>query len=166
MTDRRQALICLLDEAGPRLHGLLTRLTLRHDVAEDLLQDLFVRLAESRGFLTAEDRTAYACRAAINLGLNWRRAQARNRERTEPPESTAASGPPVLTRMIETEQAERILDAAGRLSEIARAALVMRYVEQESYEAVGRGIGRTAHQARAVCHKAVRQIRQMLAEED
>ncbi len=40
----------LLAEHGRQLHALLFRLTLRSDVAEDLLQDLFCKLAAATDF--------------------------------------------------------------------------------------------------------------------
>jgi len=43
-------LVAILDAHGAALHAVLYRLTLRHDAADDLLQELFVRLAGSRGF--------------------------------------------------------------------------------------------------------------------
>lgn len=48
------------------------RLTLRRDVAAELLQELFVRLGTSE-IENARDPTAYAWRAAINLAMEWRR---------------------------------------------------------------------------------------------
>jgi DNA-directed RNA polymerase specialized sigma24 family protein len=44
--DDAKLLLKLLDEHGPKLDALLTRLTLRSDLAEDLLQDLFLKLRE------------------------------------------------------------------------------------------------------------------------
>src|SRR4051794_7288180 len=70
-------LIAILDAHGPALHALLLRLTLRQDVADDLLQELFVKLAGSRSFRAAIDPVAYVKRAAVNLALDWRRARQR-----------------------------------------------------------------------------------------
>ena len=76
-TDR---LLKLLAEHGGRLHLLLVRLTLREDVAEDLLQDLFLRLCRSDGMLGATRPEKYLFRTAINLAFEWRR---KNRKSTE-----------------------------------------------------------------------------------
>ncbi|HEY2761830.1 MAG TPA: sigma factor, partial [Pirellulales bacterium] len=64
----------LLAEHGQQLHALLFRLTLRADAAEDLLQELFCRLATSKSFQHAANPAAFAYRSATNLAFDWRRA--------------------------------------------------------------------------------------------
>ena len=49
LPDGRDAL-SLLEAEGPRLYALLARITLREDVAEDLMQELFLKLNRSRPF--------------------------------------------------------------------------------------------------------------------
>lgn len=49
---------------GERLYATLTRLTLRRAVADELMQELFLRLSQSDGFDAASDKAAYAWRAA------------------------------------------------------------------------------------------------------
>ena len=44
MRDRQTELLELLDKSGANLYALLTRLTLREDVAEELMQELFTQL--------------------------------------------------------------------------------------------------------------------------
>ena len=53
LSDQHRELLSLLKHSGARLFSLLVRLTLREDVAEDLMQDLFIRLSDSRGFREA-----------------------------------------------------------------------------------------------------------------
>lgn len=69
----------LLRSEGDRLYRLLWRLTQREDVAEDLLQELTLKLAESDGFGVSDQPYAYARAAAVNLACDWRR-----RKRAEP----------------------------------------------------------------------------------
>ena len=49
MKSRHKELLELLDTSGAELFALLTRLTLREDVAEELMQELFIKLSRSRG---------------------------------------------------------------------------------------------------------------------
>ena len=158
-----ERLLTLLDTHGGRLHALLTRLTLREDVARDLMQDLFLNLRASGGFAAALDPAAYARRAAVNLAMEWRRGRAR--ERREPggpdPEGVAPGRSPV-EGLIDAEAVAQILDVASELPESAREAFVLRFVGQESYGEIGRALGKTPHQARGLCHAAVRQLRQQL----
>ena len=69
MDEKTQTLLDILDKDSRQLHLLLARLTLREDVAEDLMQELFLKLHRSGGFLKARNSRAYVRRAAIHLGL-------------------------------------------------------------------------------------------------
>src|SRR3954469_12111610 len=86
-------LLQLLDTDGRRLHRLLTRLTLRADAAEDLLQELFLRLRDSAGFRMADNPAAFAVRTAVNLAFDWRRKSQRRREVAAVPDVAAESDP-------------------------------------------------------------------------
>jgi RNA polymerase sigma factor (sigma-70 family) len=146
------------------LHALLLRLTLRQDTADDLLHELLIRLSQSRAFAAAEDPAAYARRAAINLAMDWRRVRQRER-RTATLESEPASRAPVIGATVEDmDEVTQILDAVQGLPELQCDAFVLRYVQQESFEQVGRVLGKTAHQARGLCHAAVKQVREKLAQ--
>jgi RNA polymerase sigma-70 factor (ECF subfamily) len=60
-----------------RLYGYLLRMTRRRDVAEDLLQETFLRLAQSAKKLAPDTRlAAYLFTIAHRLVVSWARAQA------------------------------------------------------------------------------------------
>lgn len=60
-----------------RLYGYLLRMTRRRDVAEDLLQETFMRLAEHAKRLTEDTRLdAWLFTVAHRLLVSWARAQA------------------------------------------------------------------------------------------
>ncbi len=164
MDDERNRLLILLETAGTRLHGLLVRLTLREDVAEDLMQDLFLKLSQAKGFQRADDPIAYAHRAAIHLAFDWRRSRARNRPADAFLTDPAADAPTPLNCLIQREEYELVLGSLDKLSELGRDVLLLRYLEQESYEAIGRQLGKTPHQVRALCHKAIVRLRSLLNE--
>jgi RNA polymerase sigma factor (sigma-70 family) len=152
----------VLESRGAGLHGMVLRVTLRTEVAEELMQELFVKLSLSSGFAKADDPGAYARRVAINLAMDWRRARMKKRRvgglDVEP--VGKVRGPAELVE--ESDEVERVLDAAMALSELAREAFVLHYIEQETYERVGELLGKTAHQARGICHAAVVQVREKL----
>jgi RNA polymerase sigma-70 factor (ECF subfamily) len=61
----------------PRLYGYLVRMTRRRDVAEDLLQDTFLRLAQHATKLAPDTRlAAWLFTVAHRLVVSWGRAQA------------------------------------------------------------------------------------------
>jgi RNA polymerase sigma-70 factor (ECF subfamily) len=158
VSDPTARLLALLDEQGPRLYRLLTRLTLRHDVAEDLLQELFLKLRAAPGFLHADRPAAYACSAAVRLAFDWRRRQARRGVETGLPDLPSAE-PPALSDLVLREEVEQVLASLDDLPELARTCLVLRYLEEEPYDAIARTLGKTPHQVRALCHKALAALR-------
>jgi RNA polymerase sigma factor (sigma-70 family) len=164
--ERRRLLTELLETHGRRLYVVLVRLTLCREVADELVQELFLRLSRSPGFETARDRPAYAFRAAINLAMEWRRCQ----RRSAPAEGdsslirAASDAPSPLQRMVDNEQVEQLLDAIGELSDLSRESFVLRFIEQEPYQVIARKMGKTPQQIRGLCHAAVRKLREMLAE--
>jgi RNA polymerase sigma factor (sigma-70 family) len=141
---------------------VLARLTLDRGAAADLFQELFLRLGGKSRIADAEDRAAYAFRAAIHLAMEWRRKRKRNwvrtvefaREKTEPSLELSP-----LQRMIDAEDYESLLNALSELPSQMRDAFVMRFVEEESYDVIAGRLRKTPHQARGLCHSAIKKLR-------
>jgi RNA polymerase sigma-70 factor (ECF subfamily) len=150
----------LLSEHGARLHALLLKLTLRYDVAEDLLQDLFCKLAQSPRFSQADDPLAYAIRMATNLAFDHRRAR---RPNIADLDAAPAAGQSPLADLVRREELDRVLEALGQLPAAAREIVVLRYLESQDYETIAGPLGKTPHQVRALCHKALERLRAALA---
>lgn len=164
MSERYQELLEYLDKSGAELFALLTRLTLRQDAAEELMQELFIRLSRSKG---PDNRAgtwdAYARKAAINLAFDWRRGRHRNtmHQLEQVPEPVSNDRSP-LGSLIHSEELHETLDAIGRLRKTPREALIRRYIQQESYEHIAEQMGKTSHQVRAICSRAVSHLRASL----
>lgn len=159
--DTTERLLKLLDEHGARLHRLLARLTLRADAAEDLLQDLFLRLRSSTGFQKADDPLGFAIRTAVNLAFDWQRKKSRRAEVTLPVDHPADDDDPSL-KVEHREEKEQLLAAIAELSEGMRVCLALRYVEQFEADEVARKLGKSPHQVRALCAKGIARLRQRL----
>ena len=160
MSDHRAKLLAILESHGARLHALLTRLTLDQDAAEDLLQDLYLKLDRAAGFPVATDPAAYACRAAIHLAFDWQRGQARSmRSLSHDP---IASPPSPLAALVHREDMDKVLQALAQLPALYRDCLVLHYLDQEPYEVISGLVGKTPHQVRALCHKALGRLRCLL----
>ena len=153
----------LLDAHGPGLHALLLRITLRRDVAAELFQELFARLAGSNGFASADDYPAFAYRTAINLAHDWRRRRRRTPATRPLPDELPESRLPI--EALDREELALVLDAVARLNQPARDAICLRYLQQMSYAEIAGVIGRSAHQARALCYAGIVRVRRTLSEE-
>ncbi|HUV64029.1 MAG TPA: sigma factor-like helix-turn-helix DNA-binding protein, partial [Sedimentisphaerales bacterium] len=62
-------------------------------------------------------------------------------------------------RLIRSEELQETLDAIGRLKRASREALIRRYIQQESYDHIAEQMGKTSHQVRAMCSRAVNHLR-------
>jgi len=162
LRSRHEELLELLDKSGAELFALLTRLTLREDIAEELMQELFIKLSHSRGLDKAANPKAYARRAAINLAFDWRRGHKRAALRPGQVHRKASNDESPLAKMIHSEELRQTLDALGQLKQASREVLVMRYIQQESYDDIAEQTGKTSHQVRAICSRAVHQLRRIV----
>jgi RNA polymerase sigma factor (sigma-70 family) len=165
MNDRGKKVLELLEAEGPRLHLLLARLTRREDAAGDLLQELVARLCQSRGLEGATDPLAYAYRAAANLAFEWRRSRRARQQSEARNGATPATAPSPLGAVIKEEELEQVLDATARLRDVARNAVLLRYLEQMSYEEIGRRLGKKPQHVRSLTSKALAQLRMSLGKD-
>jgi RNA polymerase sigma factor (sigma-70 family) len=158
LADQSEIVMDLLNSEGSRLLGLLKRLTLREDIAQDLLQELVIRLLESKKFFGATSKIAFARRCAMNLAFNWRR-----RARPKLPglslEGQADPKPSPHQQVADADEFQEILRASETLSELQRDIFILHFVEQESYESIASQYGKTAQQVRGLAHKAIEDIR-------
>lgn len=162
MSSRHDELVELLDKSGAELFALLTRLTLREDVAEELMQELFIKLNHSRGPNKAANWDAYARTAAINLAFDWRRGRKRAEQRLGRVHEQAPDDESPLGKLIHSEELAETLNAVERLNKASRQVLVMRYIQQKSYDEIARQLGRSSHQVRALCSRALSRLRDIL----
>jgi RNA polymerase sigma-70 factor (ECF subfamily) len=164
LTDCQKQLLELLDRSGAKLHTLLTRLTLREDVAEELMQELFVKLSDVATSEKISNWDAYAYKAAVNLAFDWRR---RNRQSFVPLEEIsepASDDCSPLEGLIHNEAVQQVLSAVGQLNGAAREAFVMRYIQQESYESIAEQLDKTPHQVRALCSRVMNYLRDVVGQ--
>jgi len=130
------------------------------------MQELFIRLCNSKGLDRAKDPGAYARRCAINLAFEWRRKQKVQFCSLDENCLPVEDKPSALEKMVRVEELQQILDATAQLSTLAREVIVMRYIEQESYEQIGRRLGKKPQYMRSLCSKALAQLRVLLAQEN
>lgn len=161
MQDRQKELLELLDKSGANLFTLLTRLTLREDIAEELMQELFIKLNNSH-FDKVRSRYAYARKTAINLAFEWRRNQKLHRVGLDQISEPACNAVSPLNKLIKTEELDEILNAISKLNKIPREAFVLRYIQEEPYDYIAEQLGKTVHHVRALCSRALTRIRHIL----
>lgn len=107
MCNAETKLFELLEKSGWRVHRLLYKLTSKADVAEELMQELFVRLLRSQAFDSAPNQEAYLIRSAIHLAFDWRKSNQRDFQLAE---CAAVSNQPVVAPLDVLIEAETMVD--------------------------------------------------------
>lgn len=166
MEHRQKQLLKLLDDNGAKLHALLYRLTLRYDIAEDLMQEMFIKLFNFKGLDDVENVESYARRVAINLAFDWRRRQVRKNVSLNQVSEVCSKEDVPLKKVVRQERAEELLSAVSSLKGVFREVVVLRYLEELSYKDIGLQVGKAPHHVRAICHRARQQLRSMLSSKD
>jgi len=159
----------LLTAHGGGLYALLWRITRREDVAEDLMQDLAIKLGRAPGFAAADHPLAYARRAATNLAMDWLRHTVRRRgvwggQQAGAERVSTAVGP--LEGVLAAERRDLLLWALAAAPPMDQAVVTLRFLEGLAYEEVGAAVGKTAAQARGLCFKALGRLRQQINAEE
>lgn len=159
--EQRDQLVQVLHHHGADTLRLLWRLTLRSDIAEDLLQELCLRLLKRDVWVHAKDFRAYVFRMATNLACDWRREQAKHPHTPLP--SEPMSDPCVPLEMLEQSENTRLaLDLLSELPPLQRDCLVLRYLAQMPAEEISLQVNKTPHQVRAICSRGIAALRERL----
>jgi len=157
-----QRLLELLEQKGKSIYKLLFRLTLSEEAAEELLQELFVRLGKSKRYSDIENLYAYARKAAVNLAFDYYRRSKRNTVSLDGIEGNLSRTDSPVTELIKREETLQLLEAVGRLKGNLRKVVVMHYIEEQSYEEIGEAIGTSSHQVRALCSRGINKLKERL----
>jgi len=126
-----------------RVYGTAFRIVRRHDVADDVAQEAFIRAHQAlETFDTARPFGPWICRIAANLAINHVRSpEAREEELPEGHAETPAPDGGPLAGVLENE-ARAVLDAAlDRLPAEQRAVFVLRVTEELSYREIAEALG-------------------------
>ena len=159
MSKDSQKLLELLEQKGKAFYTLFLRLTLNEQTAEELLQDLFVKLYKSRKCSEIENLYAYAYRCAVNLVTDYYRRNKRPIISLDEIEGTLTGTDCPVSEVIRREEIDRLLFAVSRLKENLKQVIVMRYIEQQSFEKIAKTINKDAHKVRALCSKGIQKLR-------
>jgi RNA polymerase sigma-70 factor (ECF subfamily) len=125
-----------------RVYATAFRVVRRHDVADDVAQEAFLRAWQSLArFDLARPFGPWVCRIAANLAVNHVRSpEAREEELPEGHGEGPAPGEDPLTQVLDRE-AEGLLDRAlHALPPDQRAVLTLRVVEEMSYKEIAEAL--------------------------
>ena len=148
-----------------RVYGVAYRIVRRHDVADDVAQEAFIRAFKA---IDSFDRSRpfgpWICRIAANLAVNHTRSpEARETGLPEGHGEKAAASPGPLGGVLDAE-AQRVLTAAleGLPCE-QRAVFVLRVVEEMSYREIAEALGLSMGTVMSRLSRAREKLRDSLA---
>ncbi|MHC4235099.1 MAG: RNA polymerase sigma factor [Planctomycetota bacterium] len=174
-----EAFDLLVDQYGPRLYGYLYRLTGSRDDADDLLQDLFVRLVRMIGDYDhvgrfeawifriatnlARDRVRRARRAPVTMSLDQDVANNPGQRGASSWQGLAdISGPAPDAPMALREDVDKMQGALGRLPAAEREVILLRHFSGMSFAEIAQAMGTPLGTALARSHRGLGKLREMM----
>ncbi len=168
-----QAFVQLVTGYQDRLIGLLTNMIGDRETAEDLTQEVFLRVYRARNGYEANAKfSTWVFSIAHNLACNSRRSKGRRKEVQLTPAESGPVGPrpqeQVLAeksalmptrQLAKTELLEHVQAAMLELNERQRMALLLHKFEGLSYEDIGHTMEMTPQAVKSLLSRARDQLR-------
>ncbi|MBC8353877.1 MAG: sigma-70 family RNA polymerase sigma factor [Planctomycetes bacterium] len=159
-----------------RVVGILTHLTRKREQAEDLAQEVFLRVYRARKRYTPNAKfSTWLFTIANNVALNAKRSLARRREVNLGVDARGDDGPPALDQMAleasglmparqldKAERAEMVRLAIEALSERQRVALLLSKFENMSYVEIAETMEMTVPATKSLLSRARENLRAIL----
>jgi RNA polymerase sigma-70 factor (ECF subfamily) len=160
----KQELIEIYEQYSPPIFRYASRLLDDSYLAEECVSETFSRFLQSlKGGNRPENVRAYLYRTAHNWIIDHYRHQPFSELPLEDDLYSDPTGNPAQTVTKEMER-QRVRAAILRLPAEQRQVIELRFMEEWSHDEVAATIGKTIEATRALQHRAVSALRQMLAE--
>jgi len=162
----QQAASRLAETARQRLYAYIYRLTLNHDLAQDLLQETLLKMVQNIKDLEQPERFwCWLFRTAMGNVQHYYRDLARERaigfsalSRQRLSDCLAEDHDDGLNHAIREELSEAVVNAIGQLRLAYRNVLLLRCYEQMSYAEIADQIGCKELRARVLFFRAKRSL--------
>jgi len=157
----------LVEKFQHRLVGILQHMVGNHQEAEDLAQEVFLRVYRTRAHYSPKAKfSTWLFTIANNLALNAIRNRKRRRTQDIDAQEShlmpANRGPAPTQHLAETELSGVIREALDTLSERQRMALVLNKFEEMSYEDIATVMGLTTKAVKSLLSRARDSLREKL----
>ncbi len=150
----------LYDAISPHLYGFLVGLTGRRDLAEDLLQQTFLRALQRLSARRPGDVRAWLFTIARNLVIDAARAGKCLTVAQMPDDPDPGPTPP--QRAEGEELSEQVRRELARLPENQREVILLRYYAQMSFKQIAELLGCPLNTALTRAHYGLRKLREAM----
>lgn len=139
------------------------RLTGNSDEAEDIVQETFVRLWTHRGLLdTVGNAEAYSVRMVRNVYIDKRRGQHIDVVASGTENLQIASAEDIARRTEQRDLADKTRDIIDRLPEQQRRIVIMKDIEDMTYDEMAGLTGLTVQNLRTLLSRGRKTLRQLI----
>jgi len=167
----------MLEEYGTRLYGYFFRTTGSSGAADDLVQELFVRLLEKIGEYRHEGRFEHwLFRIAANLTRDYFRRQKKtpvffsvlekNNKDSSWPEGLAGNEQETESPLERQEQMDQLQDALKQLSDLDREIILARHYGQLSFDQLAQQFQMPIGTVLSKVHRGLKILRRILTENE
>jgi RNA polymerase sigma-70 factor (ECF subfamily) len=148
-----------------RVYGIALRIVRRHEVADDVAQEAFMRAHQALSTFDLDRPFGpWICRIAANLAINHVRSpEARETPLPEGHAESAAPGRGALDLVLEREAREVLERALGALPAEQRAVFALRTFEELSYREIADALGISIGTVMSRLSRARERLREALA---
>lgn len=166
----RAAFRVLVVRHSPKLASFCARTSGDRERAAEIAQEVWLAIWDARE--RWEPRStfrAYLYTVAFTRARNHARSRKRSAAVFTPKalevESLAANDPSEIDRLLERERRERVLSAVAELPEAMRSAVILRFVDELSYDEMEKALATNASTLRARVHHALARLKERLGKE-
>jgi RNA polymerase sigma-70 factor (ECF subfamily) len=164
-----EAFRALVEHHSRAVYRLAHRMTGNASDAEDVVQETFLKAYRQLGrFESRANFGTWIHRIAVNCSIDLIRARPKRESPQDAPDLEQLGTPPVTARavdatperlMLSAEVQERITGAMSALSQMERAAFVLRHIEGHSIDEISRTLGLKTNAAKHSIFRAVKKMR-------
>lgn len=162
----RDAFQILYEATSAKLYGIIVRILVRRSVADEILQDVYIKIWERAGDYDSARASAITWMATIarNRALDEKR-RAKVLPVAELPEGfdMAADLEHTLDRMEQSEQLRTLLTCLNALDTEKREAVLLAYYRGLSRDALAKRFGRPVPTIKTWLHRSLAQLRACLS---
>ena len=153
----------VVDMYASRCYGYLYRLTGDKDVSDDLLSELFVKLAEKIGTYKGGSFEGWLFRIASNVFHDYLRGKHR-RKRLLDARQRELGSEVVAPRRAETERVDKLQIAIGRLDAETRELIMLRFYSQLSFKELAKMRSEPIGTTLSRVHRGLKKLRELMQE--
>lgn len=132
----QSALRCIYDATAAKLFGVCLRISGNREAAEDILQQVYIKVWDRAGRFDAERASpiTWLCAIARNTAIDWRRANGAVSYLPESAAAAIADDSPLAPETIDADtQRARIFDCLDALEERPRRAIRSAFFDGLTY---------------------------------